>query len=141
MLRVSRIGRMRIEPHRDIVGKTKTLTIKREAGKYYAIFTAATGIEIPKVKDSNPVGIDVGLKTFAMFSNGKSIAKPKFRKNAQKRLAIWQKRVARKVKGSRNRERAKLKLQQEWNTVNNQNNDFIQKETTKLLDSGYNLNL
>ena len=137
MLRVSRIGRMRIEPHRDIAGRIKTVTIKREAGKYYAVFTAATDIEIPKIKDSNPVGIDVGLKTFAMFSDCKFIAKPKFRKNAQKRIAIWQRRVARKVKGSRNRERAKLKLQQKWNTVNNQNNDFIQKETTKLLDSGY----
>jgi putative transposase len=137
MLRISRIGRVQIEFHRQIEGKIKTMTIKRVAGKYFAIFSAVQDCENPEITNSNPVGIDVGLKTFAVLSDGSSITKPKFKRNAQKRLAIWQRRIARKVKGSRNREKAKLQLQREWEDVNSRNDDFIQKETTRLANSGY----
>ncbi|MCL4364832.1 helix-turn-helix domain-containing protein, partial [Candidatus Marsarchaeota archaeon] len=54
-LRVSRIGTMKIEFHRPIGEKTKTLSIKREAGNYYAIFITSTETAIPKVKDTAPV--------------------------------------------------------------------------------------
>ncbi|EQD58718.1 IS605 family transposase OrfB, partial [mine drainage metagenome] len=72
-LRVSKIGTMKIIRHRQMQGKVKTMTIKREAGNYYAIFTAIIEKTIPEVKDANPVGIDVGLKTFAVLSDGTKI--------------------------------------------------------------------
>jgi len=146
MLRVSKIGRMKIEQHRPIGGKIKAMAIKRVAGKYYAIFTAVQDIEIPTVRDAKPVGIDVGLKTFAMLSDGTAIPKPKFKKRMEKHLAMWQRRLAKRTRWegrkmakiqSKNREKAKLHLQREWDNINNRNNDFIQKETTRLVNSGY----
>ncbi len=86
MLRISRIGRVRIELHRPIEGRIKTLTIKRDAGRYYAIFVATKEAGIPKMEDTNPVGIDVGLKTFAVLPDGTRITKPNFRKNAEKHI-------------------------------------------------------
>ena len=137
MLRISRIGRVKIEVHRTIEGIIKIMSIKKEAGKYYAIFTTIQDIKIPKVKDTNPVGIDVGLKTFAVLSNGKKLSKPNFKKDAHKGIAKWQRKVARKKKGSRNREKAKLHLQTEYQKWTNQQNDYLHKITDKLVNSNY----
>ncbi len=136
-LRVSRIGTMRIEMHRKIEGTIKTLAIKREGRKYYAIFTAIKEAEIPKIKDINPVGIDVGLKTFAVLSDGTKIAKPNFRKNAEKHVTRWQRIFARRKKGSKRRQLAKDRLNKEYETANNQTNDYLHKITNKLVNSGY----
>ena len=77
-LRVSRIGIMPIELHRTIEGKIKTLSIKKDADKYYAIFTAITDIKVPEMKNTNPVGIDLGLDSFIALSDGRKVGKPKF---------------------------------------------------------------
>ena len=138
-LRVSRIGTMKIEFHRPIEGKIKTLSIKREAGKYYAIFTTSTETAIPKVNDTAPVGIDMGLNTFAMLSDFTKIEKPKFARKKERKIAHWQRVIAKRQKRdkyTRNRRRAVINLQDAWNDVNNQNNDFMQKATTNLVDSG-----
>ena len=137
MLRVSRIGGMRIELHRPIVGDIKTLTIKREAGQYYAIFSTVNGIEPQKVRDANPVGIDMGLETFAALSDGRKITKPDFARQAEKRIAKWQRVVARRQKGSKRRDKARLKLEREWQAVNNQTKDFVFKAVGDLIGSGY----
>ncbi len=137
MLRISRIGRVQIELHRPIEGKIKTMTIKKEAGKYYAVFTAIKNIKIPKVKDTNPVGIDMGLETFATFSDGKKIQKPKFQKDSQKHIARWQKIIAKRKKGSHRRELAKLRLQKKWECTTNQSDDYFHKLTDNLIKSGY----
>ena len=145
MLRVSRIGRMRIDLHRKIEGQIKTLTIKREAAKYYAIFSTEAEKATPKIKDTNSAGIDMGLDTFAMLSDFTKIEKPKFARKKERKLAHWQRVIARKDevakrqkrdKYTRNREKAVIGLQDAWNDVNNQNNDFMQKAATSLVDSG-----
>ena len=137
MLRLTKIGGVKIELHRPIKGTIKTLTLKREAGQYYAVFSTTDEFEPPKVKDTNPVGIDVGLKTFATLSDGRKIAKPNFARKAEKRLSHWQRVIARRHKGSMNREKAKLKLEREWMHINNASNDFIQKTTSELVNSDY----
>ncbi len=145
MLRLSRIGRMRIEGHREIEGKVKTLTIKREAGTYYAIFSTETEKAIPRIKDIAPVGIDMGLNTFAMLSDFTKIEKPKFARKKERKIAHWQRVISKKDevakmqnrdKYTKNRRKAVVRLQGAWNDVNNQNHDFMQKSTTKLVNSG-----
>ncbi len=59
-LRVSKIsGTIRMAMQRNIEGKIKTLTIAKEENNYYAIFTAVQHKQIPEIKDTNPVGIDL----------------------------------------------------------------------------------
>ena len=136
-LRVSRIGTMKIEMHRNIKGRIKTLTIKKEAEKYYVIFTSITEFALPVINDTNPVGIDVGLETFAVLSDGTKITKPNFRKRTEKSIARWQKRVARRKKGSERRQIAKNKMNKHYQIANNQTNDYLHKITDKLINSGY----
>jgi len=146
MLRVSGIGRMQIELHRPIEGKIKTLTIKKKAGEYYAIFTTVKEVQVPEVADTNPVGIDIGLNSFVALSDGTKIEKPNFAKKSAKRIARWQRKLARRTKlegkrlakeQSKNRDKAKQRLQREWEHTTNQSNDFAQKLSSKLINSGY----
>ena len=145
-LRVSRIGTMRIDLHRNIKGTIKTLAIKREGKNYHAIFTTINDVKVPEVEDTNPVGIDLGLNNFIALSDGKTIQKPKFFKKKAKSIAKWQRIVARRTKWqgrkkaekqSKRREDAKAHLSQEWANVTNQSNDFAHKLADRLVNSGY----
>ncbi|EQD57799.1 transposase, IS605 OrfB family, partial [mine drainage metagenome] len=89
---------MKIELHKDIEGTIKTMTIKREGREYYAIFIAANNSEVKKVEDARPVGIDLGLNSFIAMSDGKKAKKPKFFKKSGKRIARWQRIVARRTR-------------------------------------------
>ncbi|MEM0149209.1 MAG: transposase, partial [Candidatus Micrarchaeaceae archaeon] len=91
----------------------------------------------PVINDTNPVGIDMGLHNFITLSDGKTIQKPKFFKERAKRIAHWQRVVARRKKGSKRRQKAKEKLQKEWTEVTNQSNDFMHKLSHTLVNSGY----
>ena len=133
-LRISKIGKIKIEIHRSIEGKIKTLMIKKEAGKFYAIFTAIKEIKQTKIKDVNPIGMDMGLNSFIAMSDGTKIQKPKFLQEKKKRLARWQRIVARRKKGSKRRARAKLKLQKEWAYVANESDDFTHKLSNKMVN-------
>jgi len=146
MLRVSGIGRMKIELHRPIEGKIKTLTIKKKAGEYFAIFTTVNEITVPEVADTNPVGIDMGLHSFVALSDGTKVEKPNFVKKSAKHIARWQRKLARRTKWagnkkakeqSKNREKAKVGLQKEWAHVASQSDDFAHKLSNKLVNQGY----
>jgi len=143
---VSRIGTMKIELHRPIEGKIKTLTIKKRAGEYYAIFTTVNEITVPEVADTNPVGIDMGLNSFVALSDGTKIEKPKFARQSAKHIARWQRKLARRTKWagnekakeqSKNREKVKAGLQKEWEHVASQSDDFAHKLSNKLVNLGH----
>ncbi|MGI0141451.1 MAG: RNA-guided endonuclease InsQ/TnpB family protein, partial [Candidatus Micrarchaeales archaeon] len=89
------------------------------------------------VENTNPVGVDLGLNSFVALSDGAKIAKPKFMQERKKKLARWQKIVARRRKGSIRREKAKMKLEKEWGYITNQSSDFLHKLSYKLVNSGY----
>ncbi len=134
-LRISRIGTMKIELHRKLDGTIKIMTVKREAKEYYAIFTSIVETKIQERSDTNPIGIDVGLTSFITTSEGKKFTKPKFQQERKKKLARWQRIIARRKKGSKNREKAKLKLQKEWKHINNRSDDYLHKLSRKLVES------
>jgi putative transposase len=136
-LRVARIGTMRIELHREMEGKIKTMMIKRDAGDYYAVFTTVRESAPNDMADTQPVGIDMGLDNFVALSDGKTIKKPRFFKMRARRIARWQIIIARRSKGSKRRDKAKLQLEEEWKNVTNQSNDFEHKLSTALVKSGY----
>lgn len=95
---------IKIELHRNFEGKIKTTTISRTVtGKYFASLLVETPDKIIKPKKPNKkkaVGIDLGIKTFAVLSTGEEIANPKHLKNSLKRLKRLQRNLSRKVKGS-----------------------------------------
>ncbi len=137
-LRLSRVGTVKILMHREIDGNIKTLTIKKEAGKYYAIFSVQKDVEIPKVNNTKPVGIDMDLESFATLSDGRKIIKPDFFEKKKDKIKFWQRKIAKCSKGSRRRERKKERLRRTYKKIADQNKDFMHKTANELIeDSGY----
>jgi len=134
-LQLSKIGNIKIKQHRSIVGEVKTLTIRREAGGWYACFS----VEYEPTKlpaNSNNIGVDLGLEAFATLSDGTRIENHHFYKAAQARLRRAQRKVVRRTnKKSKRRRKAILLLQKVHQHVVNQRKDFQHKLSTKLVQN------
>jgi putative transposase len=136
--KVTPFGEISIRKHREIKGKVKTLTIKRESsGKFYAIFT--TNIKItPKENKGNWIGVDLGLINFATLSDGTVIKNPRHLKGYEKKLAWMQRYLSMKRKGSENRRKAKLKVARVHEKISSSRADFLHK-LSRLLVTSYSL--
>ena len=132
-LKLSKIGSLKIEVHRLIEGTIKRLTIKREAGRWFALFVCEVEPN-PLSFTAKTVGIDVGLSTFATLSTGESIENPRWYRNNQQALRVAQRRVARRKKGSSRRRKAVLLLQRAHVLIRNQRADFHHKLSRELVN-------
>ena len=134
-LLLSKIGAIWIQQHRIINGQIKTLTVKRTAsGKWFACFSCVIN-EQPKEKPFKDVGIDVGLNSYAVFSDGNRIENPRVYRKSEKRLAQLQKRLSRKKSGSRNWVKAKFSLARLHEKIGNRRTDFLHKDSRKIADT------
>ena len=116
--------------------KVTEFTISRENNKYYISFTFYTDIESKETSDS--VGIDLGIKNFAICSDGTIYPNMKFFEKSLRKLKISQRSLSRKQKGSNNREKAKLKVSKLHKKVKNQRNDYQHKVSRELVNK-YNI--
>jgi putative transposase len=133
-LRVQGAGHIKVNLHRPLEGTVKTVTIKREAGRWFACFSVEQYKPEPFLSSGESVGIDVGLTTFAAFSNGAKIENPRYYRNAQARLRRCQRKVARRNKGSNRRRKAVQVLQRAHVHVANQRADFHHQEARKIVN-------
>lgn len=133
-LRLSIIGTAKVHLHRDITGKIKTLTIKREGEHWYAVFTC----EIDKTESLpvsyEDVGIDLGVAHFGALSNGEFIDHPRYFRKAEKKLAKAQQALSRKKRGSHRRVKAVRQVAKAHRKIRNQRQDFLHKESRKLVN-------
>lgn len=145
---LSKIGPIRIFKHREIEGKIKTCTLKRDStGCWYAILVTET----PDISREPPnqrlvVGVDLGTKRekdsttgkstgrLATLSNGKQILYPRYFAEGEERLKVAQTVLSRKKEGSKNREKARIKLAKLHKKILNQRDDFLHKNSRKLVD-------
>lgn len=131
-LKLSKIGNIKVKLHRCIKGTIKTCTIKREVDKWYVCFACEVEPEIlPKTNKS--VGIDVGLEKFATLSDGVIIENPRFLRESEAKLKHEQRKLSRKKKGSNSRKKQKHRLAKIHRKIKNQRNDFLHKESCKLV--------
>ena len=128
------IGEVKVKWHRDIKGKIKTVTVHRQAGRWFVCFSVEFDAE-PLPKLDTEVGIDMGLTHFATLSTGETIENPRWFKVAQAKLRRAQRKVARRKKGSTGRRKAVLELQRVHEHVKNQRRDFHHKVARKLVDT------
>ena len=126
--------RIKIKLHRKLMGLIKSCTIsKTPTGKYYASILLETDIaQLPKL--DTKIGVDLGLKDFAITSQGEIISNPKYLRKSEKRLAKLQKDLSRKRKGSSNRNKARLKVAKLHEKISNQRKDFLHKTSAKMIN-------
>lgn len=126
-LRVSKIGDIYIELHRDITN-IKTITIKREpTGKWFAIISCEAEVKL-KTSKSKSVGIDLGITTFATLSNKKTIENPRFFDKGLKNIGKLSRRIE-----SNPSKKNKHSLVLAHEKIKNKRDDFHHKESAKLV--------
>jgi putative transposase len=130
---VSQIGRVKIKLHRPVEGRVKTLSLKREAGKWYALFSCEVEPS-PLPASDEAVGIDVGLTAFATLSDGSEIANPRYARKAAAAVRRAQRKVARRKKRGNGRRKAVVLLQKAHARVANQRNDFHHKAARAIVN-------
>ena len=118
--------------HREIKGEIRQATISRTpTGKYFASVLVDNKKELPTkkaIKEKTAVGIDLGIKTFLVSSDGKEFDNPKFLKKSLARLKFVQSKYSKK-KGKR----TKYRLQRLHEIVANQRKDFLHKTSIELI--------
>lgn len=126
-------SKVKLKQHRKFEGKIKSCTIsKTKTGKYYISVLVEEDIK-PLPKTNTKLGIDVGISSFAICSNGDVVKNPKHLRKSEDRLKKLQKSLSRKQKGSNSREKARLKVAKLHEKIRNQRNDFIHKLTSKII--------
>lgn len=122
---------IKIVQHRLFDGETRTVTISKTAtNKWFASILVKSNSEMPIKKQINSdtaIGIDLGIKTFAVLSDGTEYENPKYLRSSLKRLKILQRRLSKKKKGSANSKKASHKVAILHEKITNQRKDFLHK--------------
>src|SRR5258708_20637608 len=133
-LSLAKIGNVKVRlsrplPHGAVV---KTCSIKRSVNGWFATLTFEHQ-PVPLPANDFAVGIDVGVTTFAKFSDGSKIQNPRIYQNTQAELRRAQRRVARRKKGSQRRGRAVLLLEKVHRGISHRRSDFLHKHSTAVI--------
>ncbi len=121
---------------REIVGKIKTITIKRDnIGDFYIAITLEQEEVKKDITSGKIVGIDFGLKTFLTLSDNKIVTSPQYYLKYQKELKRVQRRVSKKKKNSNNYKKAKRKLAKLHIKIANRRRDYFHKIANEIANS------
>lgn len=119
--------------------KQGTCTVSRDhCGTYWCVVVIDDLQEIPskaEIRKDNSVGIDLGIKDYAILSDGRKFSNPKHLENTNKKLAHLQKVLARKEKGSKNYEKMRIKVAKCHRSITNKRNDYLHKLSSNLVNN------
>jgi putative transposase len=136
---IPKFGKKGLRCHfsKEFEGIIKTSTISRNAsGQYFISILVEDNIKIPEkteIDADKTIGIDLGIKTFAVTSDGEKFENPKYLKKSEKKLRKAQRSLSHKTKGSNNRNKARVKVARTHQKISNQRTDFLHKLSTKLI--------
>ena len=134
-LRLSKVGTVPIVLHRSVSGKIKTCTVFRSStGKWWVTLSCENAPEMVLPSNPLPVGIDVGIKTFAALSDGTVIENPKFLHRSAKRLAQAQRKLELQEKGSPERTKTRKVVAKIHERIASQRSDFAHRESRRIVN-------
>lgn len=117
-IKFPKVGWVKFFKNRTFEGKIGTVTVSKNAsGRYYVSVLVDDGKALPEkcpIREETAVGIDVGIKDFAVLSNGQVFGNPKYLEREEDRLKVLQRRFAKKQKGSNRREQARRQLARQY---------------------------
>lgn len=133
-IKICKLGWVKAKIDRIPQGHWVNMTIRRTAsGKYFVLLCC---VDVPHEEyetTGSLIGIDLGIKDFAITSDGEKLENPKFLRKSEKRLKMLQRRLSKKKKGSKNYEEARIQLARQHEKITNQRYDFLQKLSTNLV--------
>jgi putative transposase len=137
-LRLPKIGDLKVAWSRELPSEPTSVTlVKTPTGKYYASFVVAVddGAELAEtIADPDAeTGIDLGLKSFAVLREGKTIESPKFFRQMERKLKRAQRALSRKQQGSANRAKARLAAAKIHEKTRARRDDWLNKQVATLV--------
>lgn len=136
-INLPKVGEVKFFCDRTFDGKIGTVTVsKSPAGDYWVSVLVDNNIAIPnkhEIKEETSVGIDLGIKDFAVLSDGKRFDNMKFLEKSSKKLAVNQKRMARKKRDSNRYNKQKQKVAKIYEKIRNQRHDYLHKVSSTII--------
>jgi putative transposase len=129
---IPKIGEVKWIKHRAMKGKPKSITISQDGDKWYCSVLCEYTIPDKAKECDNIVGCDVGLKEFAILSDGTVISNPRHTKKYENKLAKEQRKLSKKQKGSKNRFKQRLKVRKIHNKIRDTRKDFLHKTSNSI---------
>ena len=130
-IQLPKIGELKTAEKLKRKWNIKSVTVSKKAGMYF--ISLLIDYTPPKIeKTGEVVGIDVGVKTFAVLSNGKQYKNIKTLSKYEDKLAKWQRILSHTQKGSNNRKKIKTKLEKIHFKVSNTRQDFLNKVSSEI---------
>lgn len=131
-IKLPKLGFVKVRQSMDIGHINHAVVEKTPTGKYYVVLNVDFE-PIFKPNAGGVIGIDLGIKSFYSDSNGNTVYNPKCLERSMRKLAREQRRLSRKKKGSRNRDKQRLRVARVHERIVNQRTDFLQKQSTSLI--------
>ncbi|MGZ0086659.1 IS200/IS605 family element RNA-guided endonuclease TnpB [Caldibacillus thermoamylovorans] len=132
-IKLPKLGFVRFAKSREVEGRILSATVRRNpSGKYVvSILVEAEVQELPKT--GSAVGIDVGLKDFAVLSDGTKYENPKWFRQLEKKLAKAQRVLSRRKKGGSNWNKQRIKVARLHEKIANARKDYLHKISTEIV--------
>jgi putative transposase len=135
-VQLPKLGLVKCRVSKQVQGRILSATVSRNPTGKYFVALCCTDVEIePLPKTGAAVGIDVGLKSFVVTSDGVEYENHRCLRKSEKRLKRLSRRLSRKQKGSRNRNKARIQVAQLHEKVANQRNDTLHKLSAEIIRS------
>lgn len=133
-IQIPKLGLVKCKVSKQIEGRILSATISQNPSGKYFVSVLCTDVEIQPFKQTGAmVGVDLGLKEFAITSDGEKFDNPKYFKKSEKKLVKLQRQLSRKTIGSNNRNKARIRVARCHEKVTNQRKDFLNKLSTQLV--------
>lgn len=133
-VRLPKLGLVKCRVSKEVKGRILSATVSQNPSGKYFVALCCTDVEVEPLPSTGAVvGLDMGLKPFAITSDGVEHPNHKFLAKSQKKLARLQRQLSRKSRGSNRREKARVKVARLHEKVTNQRNDTLHKLSTSLV--------
>lgn len=130
-----KIGTIKVKMHREISGKVKTCTIKRENRQWYVTFSCEVEVQPHTPYTDEAVGVDLGLHHFAALSTGDIIDNPRYYRKSEQKLANARRSLDQKKQGSNRRKKAAQQVAKHHRKIRDQRQNFLHKQSRWLVDT------
>lgn len=133
-IRLPKLGLVKCRISKEVRGRILSATVSQNPSGKYFVALCCTDVDIETLPSTGAVvGLDMGLKSFVITSNGVEYPNHRYLRKNQKKLTRLQRKLSRKSKGSNRREKARIKVARLHEKIANQRNDTMHKLSTKLV--------
>ena len=133
-VQLPKLGLVKCRVSKEVKGRILSATVSQNPSGKYFVALCCTNVDFEPLSSTGAVvGLDMGIKSFAVTSDGAEYPNHKYLIKSQKKLARLQRQLSRKSKGSNHREKARIKVARLYEHISNQRNDTLHKLSTQLV--------